>query len=156
MTGEVAGLFPKDELDGLLNDLRPAYNKEHTGEPVPEAWLWHPRTHGNLWSLTHLVLPGGMDTVENLHRFLLLRVRANLHVILCQSPVGPQFARRAQQFPGLVQGCTIDWFLPWPEQALSSVASKYLDGLSMACSDTVRYSSNQMYSCRLWLSLATA
>jgi len=34
--------------------------------------------------------------------------------------VGAKFARRAQQFPGLINGCTIDWFLPWPEEALTS------------------------------------
>lgn len=65
-------------------------------------------------------------------------MRAKLHVILCQSPVGAQFARRAQQFPGLINGCTIDWFLPWPQQALILVASKFVDSLSMACDDKVR------------------
>ena len=80
---------------------------------------------------------GVPDTADNLYRFLLGRVRAKLHVILCQSPVGAQFARRAQQFPGLINGCTIDWFLPWPQQALISVASKFVDSLSMACNDKV-------------------
>jgi len=80
---------------------------------------------------------GVPDTSENLYRFLLGRVRAKLHVILCQSPVGAQFARRAQQFPGLINGCTIDWFLPWPQQALISVASRAVDGLAMACDDKV-------------------
>lgn len=41
---------------------------------------------------------------------------------LLPSPVGAKFARRAQQFPGLINGCTIDWFLPWPEEALTSGA----------------------------------
>ena len=27
MTGEVAGLFAKDELDALLNDLRPSFKR---------------------------------------------------------------------------------------------------------------------------------
>jgi hypothetical protein len=31
MTGEVAGLFPRDELDAILNDLRPAFKKECPG-----------------------------------------------------------------------------------------------------------------------------
>ena len=84
-----------------------------------------------------LSLAGVPDTSENLYRFLLGRVRAKLHVILCFSPVGAQFSRRAQQFPGLINGCTIDWFLPWPQQALVSVASKYIDKLQMACTDQV-------------------
>jgi dynein heavy chain len=32
------------------------------------------------------------------------RVRNNLHVCLCFSPVGEAFARRAGQFPGLING----------------------------------------------------
>ena len=31
MTGEVAGLFPRDELDAMLNDLRPAFKRECPG-----------------------------------------------------------------------------------------------------------------------------
>ena len=33
MTGEVAGLFPRDELDAILNDLRPAFKRECPGAP---------------------------------------------------------------------------------------------------------------------------
>ena len=31
MTGEVAGLLPKEELDSILNDTRPAFKKECIG-----------------------------------------------------------------------------------------------------------------------------
>ena len=31
MTGEVTGLFPKDELDTLINDIRPIYKAECPG-----------------------------------------------------------------------------------------------------------------------------
>ena len=31
MTGEVTGLFPKDELDSLINDIRPIYRTECPG-----------------------------------------------------------------------------------------------------------------------------
>ncbi|KIZ06068.1 Dynein gamma chain, flagellar outer arm [Monoraphidium neglectum] len=96
MTGEVAGLLPKDELDMIVNDIRP---------------------------IMKAALPGVADTWDNLYQFFLNRVRDNLHVCLCFSPVGAKFARRAQQFPGLINGCTIDWFLPWPEEALTSGGS---------------------------------
>lgn len=33
-------------------------------------------------------------------------------------------------FPSLVNCCTIDWFLPWPEEALLSVAEDSLQPLS--------------------------
>ena len=31
MTGEVAGLLPKEELDSILNDVRPAFKRECVG-----------------------------------------------------------------------------------------------------------------------------
>lgn len=36
--------------------------------------------------------------------------------------------------------CTIDWFLAWPEEALTEVAGKYIDAFPMACPDSVRLS----------------
>ena len=48
---------------------------------------------------------GVPDTPDNLYSFFLGRVRDRLHVILCFSPVGANFGRRAQQFPGLINGC---------------------------------------------------
>ncbi|MEW5318622.1 MAG: hypothetical protein WDW38_009830 [Sanguina aurantia] len=85
MTGEVAGLLPKDELDMIINDIRPIMKAQSPSTP---------------------------DTWDNLYLFFLNRVRDNLHMVLCFSPVGEKFSRRAQQFPGLINGCTIDWFLP--------------------------------------------
>ena len=108
MTGEVAGLFPKDELDMIVNDIRPVMKAAQPN--VPDTW-------------------------DNLYSFFLERVRDNLHVVLCFSPVGDKFSRRARQFPGLINGCTIDWFLPWPEEALTAVSSKFIDAFPMACPD---------------------
>jgi len=111
MTGEVAGLLPKDELDMIVNDIRPVMKAQS---------------------------PGTLDTWDNLYQFFLNRVRDNLHIVLCFSPVGAKFARRAQQFPGLINGCTIDWFLPWPEDALTSVSGKFIDSFTMACGAEVK------------------
>ena len=85
-----------------------------------------------------------MDTWDNLYNFFLGRVRDKLHVCLCFSPVGAKFSRRAQQFPGLINGCTIDWFLSWPEEALTSVSGKFIDEFPMACPDTVKDSLKAM------------
>ena len=108
MTGEVAGLFPKDEQDMIVNDARGPYKKE---------------------------CPGELDSYDNLWSFFMSRVRDNLHLCLCFSPVGDKFSRRARDFPGLINGCTIDWFLPWPQDALIAVSTKFIGDFDMACDD---------------------
>ncbi len=50
---------------------------------------------------------------------------------LCFSPVGEDFRNRARKFPALVNCTVIDWFHPWPEDALLSVASKFLAELEI-------------------------
>jgi dynein heavy chain len=34
------------------------------------------------------------------------------------SPVGDKFRTKIRNFPGIVNCTTIDWFLPWPTEAL--------------------------------------
>merc|ERR1719215_664717 len=46
----------------------------------------------------------------------------NLHIVICMSPIGAAFRNRLRAFPSLVNCCTIDWFHPWPSDALQSVA----------------------------------
>jgi len=50
--------------------------------------------------------------------------RENLHVVLAFSPVGDQFRNRCRQFPSIINCCTIDWYNPWPAEALYSVAHR--------------------------------
>ena len=51
--------------------------------------------------------------------------------MLCMSPIGDAFRNRLRQFPALINCCTIDWFQPWPEDALEMVANKFLEDLEM-------------------------
>jgi dynein heavy chain len=53
---------------------------------------------------------------------------------LCFSPVGDKFRTRARKFPGLISGCTIDWFLPWSKNALEEVADKMFNGFDIKTS----------------------
>ncbi|CAD7696266.1 unnamed protein product [Ostreobium quekettii] len=69
---------------------------------------------------------GIIDTAENLWDFFIAKVRKFLHVILCFSPVGDKFRIRARQFPALVNCTQFDWFHGWPEEALISVAQRFL------------------------------
>ncbi|CDI77652.1 hypothetical protein EPH_0029460 [Eimeria praecox] len=99
-TGEISGLFAKDEMDSMVADRRADFIKE---------------------------CPHLQETMTNMYNFFLNRVRANLHIVLCFSPLSRKFAERAQKFPGLFSCTTIDWFLPWPEAALVAVSSSFLD-----------------------------
>uniref|UniRef100_A0AAR5NZU7 Dynein heavy chain AAA module D4 domain-containing protein n=1 Tax=Dendroctonus ponderosae TaxID=77166 RepID=A0AAR5NZU7_DENPD len=54
------------------------------------------------------------------------QVRSNLHTVITMSPIGEIFRARLRQLPALVNCCTIDWFCPWPDSALQSVALQFL------------------------------
>ncbi|KAJ1562004.1 Dynein heavy chain 2, axonemal, partial [Cladochytrium tenue] len=72
------------------------------------------------------------------------RVRTNLHVILCMSPVGEAFKTRLRMFPALINCTTIDWFSEWPEDALNEVAYRYLESVDLG-SDAAKKAVSQMF-----------
>ena len=100
--GWISGLFAKDEIDAMLGALR----NEAKACGIP-------------------------DLQEAMLAFLIGRVRANLHVVLCFSPVGDIFRVRARRFPALIMNTAIDFFHPWPREALISVASKFLEDVEL-------------------------
>ncbi|CAG9767321.1 unnamed protein product [Ceutorhynchus assimilis] len=61
-----------------------------------------------------------------LYNYFIERVRQNLHVALCFSPIGDAFRVRCRMFPSLINCCTIDWFQNWPDDALERVANMFL------------------------------
>uniref|UniRef100_A0A8B9RRP5 Dynein axonemal heavy chain 1 n=1 Tax=Accipiter nisus TaxID=211598 RepID=A0A8B9RRP5_9AVES len=69
---------------------------------------------------------GQQPTKANLMAAYTARVRSNIHMVLCMSPIGEVFRARLRQFPSLVNCCTIDWFNEWPAEALQCVASSFL------------------------------
>ncbi|KAI3380917.1 hypothetical protein SNEBB_002522 [Seison nebaliae] len=67
----------------------------------------------------------------SLYSYFISRVKRNLHVVLTFSPIGDSFRNRLRMFPALINCCTIDWFLSWPDDALEIVAKKFFDELDI-------------------------
>ncbi|CAK9804539.1 Dynein axonemal heavy chain 1 [Anthophora plagiata] len=95
--GDVPNIYQVDEMERIFHSMR--------GQ-VQEAGLQINRS--------------------NLFSAYVKTVRNNLHVVITMSPIGETFRARIRQFPALVNCCTIDWFCPWPDAALQSVAMRFL------------------------------
>eukprot|EP00981_Chlorochromonas_danica_P007406 scaffold1709_cov158-Ochromonas_danica.AAC.16 len=96
-TGMVPALYEQDEKDALCASVR---------ADVRAAGL--PETPDNLWA------------------FYVSKCRNNLHIVLAMSPSGSKLRLRCRNFPGLVSNAVIDWFFPWPADALQKVAEYFL------------------------------
>jgi len=101
-SGWIPDLFARDEMDGLFGALRNEAKSQGIG-----------------------------DDPHSMLDFFLMRVRMNMHIILCFSPVGDTFRVRARRFPGLINSTCIDWFHAWPQDALEDVAKKFLDEVDL-------------------------
>uniref|UniRef100_A0A8C0VD33 Dynein axonemal heavy chain 17 n=1 Tax=Cyanistes caeruleus TaxID=156563 RepID=A0A8C0VD33_CYACU len=97
-SGEVPGLFQDNDLETIIGAMRPQVK-----------------------SL------GMEDTKENCWKLFIEKVRRQLKVVLCFSPVGSTLRVRARRFPAVVNCTAIDWFHEWPEDALVSVSSRFLE-----------------------------
>lgn len=114
-TGEVPNLFAVDEQAQMAEKLRKKYEAA-TGKKDA--------------------------SLAEYYAFFLERVKTNLHICLVFSPVGDAFRERIRMFPALVNCCTIDWFKPWPPDALETVAVKFLADVEL--DEKVRPSINEM------------
>ncbi|KAF5902959.1 dynein heavy chain 9, axonemal, partial [Clarias magur] len=96
-SGEIPELFPDDEVENIISSVR-----------------------NEVRSL------GLLDTRENCWKFFIDRVRRQLKVALCFSPVGNKLRVRSRKFPAVVNCTAIDWFHEWPQEALESVSMRFL------------------------------
>ena len=101
-TARIPDLFTKEDFDGIFSALRSIAKVE-----------------------------GVPDNRDSMMDFFTNRVRANLHLVLCFSPVGESFRQRARKFPGLINCTAADWFHEWPKDALVSVAQYFLEDVDM-------------------------
>lgn len=95
--GMVPALFPEEEKDGLINMVEDAARKARVPETKEAKW-----------------------------QFFVNKARDNMHIVLAMSPAGSQLRVRCRNFPGLVSNTSINWFFPWPEEALTAVANYFL------------------------------
>lgn len=93
-TGEVPNLFDDNDQNRIIEAMRPIFAA--SGQPQSKVAMY-----------VHFVK----------------RVQAHVHLVICMSPIGEVFRTRLRNFPSLVNNCTIDWFMPWPDDALREVAS---------------------------------
>jgi len=96
-SGWIFDLFPKEEIDGLIGNNR----NEAKGAGIP-------------------------DNIDAITNYFLDKMRRNMKVVLCHSPVGDLMRVRSRKFPGIVNSSIIDWFHSWPEDALRDVADRFL------------------------------
>ena len=101
-SGEIPDLFTDDEVENIVTLLR----NEVKGAGI-------------------------QDTRENCWKFFIDRVRRQLKVVLCFSPVGSTLRIRGRKFPAVVNCTCIDWFHEWPQEALMSVSMRFLDELDL-------------------------
>ncbi|KAM6051570.1 dynein axonemal heavy chain 10-like [Theristicus caerulescens] len=96
-SGMVPALFPDDEKDTILSQIGDEATKAGMS-PAKES-VWH---------------------------YFVNKCASNLHIVLGMSPVGDSLRMWCRNFPGLVNNTGIDWFLPWPPQALYAVAQSFV------------------------------
>ncbi|XP_058532038.1 dynein axonemal heavy chain 9 isoform X2 [Ochotona princeps] len=96
-SGEIPDLYSDDEVENILSSVRNEVKSQ-----------------------------GLMDNRENCWKFFIDRLRRQLKVTLCFSPVGDKLRVRSRKFPAIVNCTAIDWFHEWPQQALESVSFRFL------------------------------
>ncbi|XP_062830069.1 dynein axonemal heavy chain 9 isoform X5 [Anolis carolinensis] len=98
-SGEIPDLFPDDEVENIISNMR-----------------------------NEVKAQGLVDSREACWKFFIDRVRRQLKVALCFSPVGNKLRVRSRKFPAIVNCTAIDWFHEWPREALESVSLRFLEG----------------------------
>ncbi|KAL0227597.1 hypothetical protein RCL1_003741 [Eukaryota sp. TZLM3-RCL] len=101
-TGMVPGLYSDDEKMQMIESVR-----------------------------NEVKMAGLIDTKDSCWTWFVNKCRDNLHIVLAMSPAGDTLRKRCRNFPGLVSNTVMDWFTPWPSDALYSVAQASFDSIDL-------------------------
>lgn len=71
------------------------------------------------------------DNSDAQTEWLYRRIKDHMHISICMSPIGERFRNYTRMFPALINNTTIDWFMPWPLEALQEVANKFINAIEM-------------------------
>ncbi|XP_042895579.2 dynein beta chain, ciliary [Parasteatoda tepidariorum] len=99
-SGDIPDLFPEAEVENIVSALR---------SEVKSAGIF--------------------DSRENCWNYFINKVKRKLKVVLCFSPAGSMLRSRSRKFPTLTSCTCIDWFHPWPKDALVTVCNKFLEDI---------------------------
>ncbi|XP_017878877.2 dynein heavy chain 3, axonemal [Ceratina calcarata] len=113
-----------EDINMVLNtgDVPNLYNTEEKAEILDKMTNVIHSTGGRKIEVTPMIL----------HQLFLERIMKNLHWILTMSPIGDKFRNRLRMFPSLINCCTIDWYMIWPEDALEKVARMSLKNVDIS------------------------
>jgi dynein heavy chain len=127
-SGYVQDLFDRDQLDAIFQSLK------------NEA-----KNAGVL-----------IDSADQMLSYFIEKARRNLHIVLCFSPVGELFRRRSRKFPGLISCTLVDWFHPWPREALIDVGFTFLKEVDVSNDEMRMNMANYMADVHLSVNDANA
>ena len=99
-TGDIPDLFSDEEMESVINTIRNEVKTE-----------------------------GLSDTKENCWTYFIGKIRRQLKIVLCFSPIGTILRNRARKFPAIINCTAINWFHEWPQEALISVSKRFLKDL---------------------------
>merc|ERR1719506_3110765 len=110
---------------------------------------------GHLGAIRNLAKAAGVpDDRGALSSFFFDRVRKNLHLILCHSPVGDAFRIRGRKFPALISCTVVDEFHPWPRDALEDVANRFNSTMDFGSEEILEKVSQQMAELHITIDVA--
>ena len=99
-SGEVPNLYPPEDKAEVCELVRQALRHEKRGSEEGDP--------------------------ATMFKHFVSRCKKLFHVVLAFSSIGDSLRARIRSFPSLVNCCTIDWYSAWPDEALRSVATRYV------------------------------